>query len=192
MPVLAASAVTHAIDAAGVHSAMWGHQVTPVAAMGRTGEFAVSSTRGSGSSAGGALSSFPRRVARCRPSPWLRSFQPGRRTATCARCRSVLRPTGATRHGHVLARVICARVLARSAYSEGARVSLADMSRCVLSPCNDTSGMVGRREGECCERPRSVPTLGFSPRAVPTALIASVKCHLVNQGRLPRRGPSAR
>ena len=44
--------------------------------------------RGSGSFAGGALSSFPRRMARCRPTPWLRSFcNPDTGPATCARCR---------------------------------------------------------------------------------------------------------
>lgn len=46
-------------------------------------------------SAGGVMSSFPRRVARCRPSPWLRSLgNPDAGPATQARCRSVLSPTG--------------------------------------------------------------------------------------------------
>jgi hypothetical protein len=58
--------------------------------VGQSGEFAASTT------GGGALSSFPRRVARCRPRQWLRSFcNPNAGPATCARCRSVLSPTGA-------------------------------------------------------------------------------------------------
>jgi hypothetical protein len=48
--------------------------------------------------AGGVLSSFPRRVARCTRSPWLgASCNPDARPATCARCRSVFSPTGRDR-----------------------------------------------------------------------------------------------
>jgi hypothetical protein len=69
-----------------------------------------------GSFAGGALSSFPRSMARCRPTAWLRSFcNRDAGPATCAGCRSVLSPAGAATH--VLARMICARVLAGSGSS---------------------------------------------------------------------------
>jgi hypothetical protein len=131
-----------------------GHEVTPVAAMAE----AVNSPcrpPGSGSSAGGALSSFPRRVARCRPSPWLTPFSnPDAGPATCARCRPVLSPTGATRH--VLARMICARVLARSAHSR-----VREVGRYALV-------VIGARVGDECA---SDPIAEFIERACEAAIV---------------------
>jgi hypothetical protein len=92
----------------------WGHQVTPVAALGRSGDFAVSTTGDQVRPPAGRCRHFHAGVARCRPIPQLRSFC--KRTADRRRAPDAIRcsaPPGATRH--VLARMICARVLGHSA-----------------------------------------------------------------------------
>jgi hypothetical protein len=93
MPVLAASALTDASDTA-VCTSNVGHPVTPVAALGRSGDFAVSTTGDQVVRRRGAVvisTQGWRDAGQPRSSGLL---QADGTPATCARCHSVLSPTG--------------------------------------------------------------------------------------------------